>query len=135
MFVSTVSYPHTSRVFCLGYELILAMPSGALFGNSVKNSVSCFRQYNYAPVKLAVVELIYSGSVGMRFAALETLWLDDNKLTDQTTFSTLAGLRRSVICSYIHVMSTQIEMHVTNLPPTESQQKFLLHIPRVYSHK
>jgi hypothetical protein len=35
-----------------------------------------------------------SGSVGMRFAALETLWLDDNKLTDQTTFSTLAGLRR-----------------------------------------
>ena len=41
-------------------------------------------------------------SMGMRFAALETLWLDDNKLTDQTTFSTLAGLRRS---AYIHSLT------------------------------
>ena len=29
-----------------------------------------------------------------RYPALERLWLDDNKLTDQTTFATLAGLRR-----------------------------------------
>ena len=33
-------------------------------------------------------------SYRIRFPVLEKLWLDDNKLTDLSTFATLAGLRR-----------------------------------------
>ena len=45
----------------------------------------------------------YRSSLKMRYASLETLWLDDNKLTDQTTFSTLAGLRKYMLCIHVHV--------------------------------
>ena len=30
----------------------------------------------------------------IRYPVLENLWLDDNKLTDQATFATLAGMRK-----------------------------------------
>lgn len=49
--------------------------------------------YNYT-VLYVHLDTLHRQSLRMRFAALETLWLDDNKLTDQTTFSTLAGLRK-----------------------------------------
>ena len=45
----------------------------------------------------------YRSSLKMRYASLETLWLDDNKLTDQTTFSTLAGLRKYMLCIHVHI--------------------------------
>ena len=37
-----------------------------------------------------------SNGLQLRYASLEKLWLDDNKLTDLSTFAILAGLRRSV---------------------------------------
>lgn len=45
----------------------------------------------------ALTFLSFSGprsAMKIRYPALETLWLDDNKLCDQVTFATLAGLRK-----------------------------------------
>ena len=48
--------------------------------------------------------------IRVSFPTLERLWVDDNKLSDPTTFAILAGLRR-----YIHVhgkyMYTSISIH------------------------
>ena len=41
-----------------------------------------------------------SDSFEIRYPSLERLWLDDNKLSDQTTFATLAGLRKYVNYCY-----------------------------------
>ena len=38
-----------------------------------------------------------SNGLQLRYPSLEKLWLDDNKLTDLSTFAILAGLRRSVL--------------------------------------
>ena len=35
-----------------------------------------------------------NSALQMRYSCLEKLWLDDNKLTDLSTFAILAGLRR-----------------------------------------
>ena len=69
----------------------------------------------------------------IRFPAMEKLWLDDNKLMDQSTFSTLAGLRRQAtllvqktrsmlcrvcvcVCVYVQytAMCTEIEKSEVN---------------------
>jgi len=43
-----------------------------------------------------------SSSLQLRYPSLEKLWLDDNKLTDLSTFAILAGLRRSVHIEVLH---------------------------------
>ena len=69
--------------------------------------------------------LWYRPSLGMRFAVLETLWLDDNKLTDQTTFSTLAGLRRSVVCICELLFFAHTYSHARAHIPTHTRLKYV----------
>lgn len=47
----------------------------------------------------------------MRFTSLEVLWLDDNKLTDQTIFSTLAGLRKYASVQQMYSMHVHIHTY------------------------
>ena len=51
------------------------------------------------------INFIFSSTcLKIRFPRLEKLWLDDNRLTDTTTFAILAGLRKWVLNNIINIL-------------------------------
>jgi len=60
-----------------------------------------------------------SNGLQLRYASLEKLWLDDNKLTDLSTFAILAGLRRSVHIVFKNVLFYSFRLKMLNLDNNE----------------